>query len=1153
LGVAVTRFTPEQLLAIERRRGELLLDAGAGSGKTSVLVERFVRAVQEDGIAVGQILTITFTEKAASELRERIRHGLRQAGADEAARATEGAWISTIHAFCARLLRAHALEAGLDPEFGVLDERESAALRQTAFDTALAAAARTPEGVELISAFGPGTLRSTITSTYAELRGRGALEPTLPPTPLPPDPLDLRSACLLVEDLALVVARELGTIPRPGRRVIDALELLERVPHGLAGGRPWPGQLETLKLGNGAGALKTPACEDYREALAELQEMAAETVVVSARDAFDALLRGFGEAYRELKRGRSALDFTDLELLARELLRTPEIGNRYRERFTRVMVDEMQDTNSVQLELIDLVTQLDLVMVGDAQQSIYGFRHANVELFEERGRQLERIGARASLSTNFRSRAEILNALNGAFAVALGEGYRPLTAGRVDPPAADPRVELIIADRAQADPDPNVEQLAAPWRVAEARALAARVAELIGAGEARAGDIVVLLRATTDIHVYEQALAAAGVPTYVIGGRGYWTHPQVVELVGYLRALANPLDTEALYGVFLSPLCGISLDGLVLSAAGASEELGIDDRERLREFGDWFAAERRAATWLGPAQLLDRALARDGYERHIAGLPDSRRRLANVHKLLRLAREWQGEHGSDLRGFVDMLQTRAEGGEGARESEAPVESEALDAVRLMTIHRSKGLEFPVVCVADIGRQVMPRPGALIRVGRDGQTLGLRLKRPGDAQRVNVLAYEELKLEEREREAQEERRLFYVAMTRAKERLIVSGAARLDNWEQANRLAPVGWIGRAFVPDIATRAAAAAVRDALAAGDGATAGHGVPEPFVTDLGVLVRFLGSGPIAAPAGPGPSPGPLELAGAGAVWPERTERVPGEVSTGPPGGREAKAAPGSLSYTALATYEQCGYRFYVQRVLGLPDLPNPAPAEAVSMEAGPVAPTPAGSRAGGPGARGGLTAAQRGTVIHQLLAALDLRNPSLREAMPTDVRGLLAGLIGSPTFARLAGLRDVSREQRFAFPVGDTLITGVFDVIAQEGPGQLLVVDYKSDRLLGAAPAAVVAERYIGQRLIYALAALKLGAPAVEVVHLFLEAAENPVAAIFGAGELPALEAQLAERLVGPLSQDFRVTAEPGRRVCDGCPAQGGLCSHPLELTTR
>jgi hypothetical protein len=269
----------------------------------------------------------------------------------------------------------------------------------------------------------------------------------------------------------------------------------------------------------------------------------------------------------------------------------------------------------------------------------------------------------------------------------------------------------------------------------------------------------------------------------------------------------------------------------------------------------------------------------------------------------------------------------------------------------------------------------------------------------------------------------------------------------------------------------------------------------------------------------------------------------------------------PASLSYTALATYEQCGYRFYAQRVLGLPDLPTPAyvpaddelewPQTPTFTSVAPVAAAPAPAVASV--VRGGSGGAQRGTLIHQVLAGIDLRAPSLRDRMPADVRALLAGLIGSTSFGRLATIRDVSREQRFAFPVGATLITGVFDVIAQDRPGHLLVLDYKSDRLGGLDPALVVGERYLAQRLIYALAALKLGAPAVEVVHLFLEAPEDPVTAEFGAGDIPALEAELARRVAGVLAGEFRVSDTPGRRICDGCPAQGGLCSHPLELTTR
>ncbi len=160
----------------------------------------------------------------------------------------------------------------------------------------------------------------------------------------------------------------------------------------------------------------------------------------------------------------------------------------------------------------------------------------------------------------------------------------------------------------------------------------------------------------------------------------------------------------------------------------------------------------------------------------------------------------------------------------------------------------------------------------------------------------------------------------------------------------------------------------------------------------------------------------------------------------------------------------------------------------------------------------------------------------------MPPDVRGALTGLLGSSTFARLAALRDVRREQRFAFAVGETLITGVFDVLAREDRfNQVLVVDYKSDRIAGASPHAIVEARYRAQRTLYALAALKLGAPAVEVLHLFLEAPEDPVTALFRASDVPTLEADLLNRVAGPLAGNFPVTDAPGRQVCDGLSRPG------------
>ena len=213
-------FTDEQLVAIERRDGDLLLDAGAGSGKTSVLVERFVRSVLEDELEVGAILTITFTEKAAAEMRDRIRRRLRELGADDAARATEGAFISTIHGFCARVLRAHALAAGLDPAFVVLDAQDAERLADAAFDDALEELARRGSGthplaIDLIASYTAGGLRAAIQSLHAELRSRGERRPRLPA--LGPAP-DLDAARGEIEHAGAAALAELAapsTTPAP--------------------------------------------------------------------------------------------------------------------------------------------------------------------------------------------------------------------------------------------------------------------------------------------------------------------------------------------------------------------------------------------------------------------------------------------------------------------------------------------------------------------------------------------------------------------------------------------------------------------------------------------------------------------------------------------------------------------------------------------------------------------------------------------------------------------------------------------------------------------------------------------------------------------------------------------------------------------------
>jgi ATP-dependent helicase/nuclease subunit A len=820
------------------------------------------------------------------------------------------------------------------------------------------------------------------------------------------------------------------------------------------------------------------------------------------------------------------------------------------------MVDELQDTNRVQLELIETIADANLFTVGDAQQSIYRFRHADVELFEHRGEQLEAVKRRERLQTNFRSRPEILAALNAAFATALGDGFRPLVAGR---PAAGPdaSVELLLVDKGA---DWELEGLAAPWRLAEAQALARRIAELVAAGTAP-GEIVVLLRATTDMRAYERALERRGLPTYVIGGRGYWLHPQVLDMTNYLRALANPHDEEALYAVLASPLAGATIDALVV-LGGVARERGHDpwwalcfardelavlpgaDREALDRFADWFARQRAAVARSGIEELLDRALSESGYDLEMLALPGGRRRLANVRKLMRLGREYEREHGPDLRGFLTAIADRASGRAAeSRESEAPVEGEGLDAIRLMTIHRAKGLEFHTVCVADLGRSMRPAH-SILRIDGAGR-LGMRLARAGVGGRVSALDYDAIGVAERQAEEAEERRLFYVAMTRAQERLILSGATKFDGWPDGRGTGggPIAWIAPAFVPEFAQRLPEGEAEVQL---EGAT------------VRLSIAAADERPQHAPAQPAAIPTPSPPA--------------------PPALKRPAPAPPvtTLSYSSLGEYARCGYRFYAERVLRLPAVDRAVVAgDDRAGDDRPVNDRPGDGGAGDDRARDdrvGRSAVDRGVLIHALLERLDFRRAvapnqaavaaaasraQLAPPSPDEV-DQLAVLVGrfaaSALCARLAAAIEARREERFTFALPDgLLVTGAVDVRAREPGGRTLIVDYKSDRLEGAEPAVAVQRGYETQRLIYALAALLAGAQQVHVAYCFLENPESPVLTTFERSDLEPLERRLTELAGGVVRREFEVSPEPHRALCEGCPAEGGLCSWPLQVTRR
>ena len=304
------------------------------------------------------------------------------------------------------------------------------------------------------------------------------------------------------------------------------------------------------------------------------------------------------------------------------------------------MVDEFQDTNRLQLDLLEALERDNLFAVGDEFQSIYRFRHADVQIFRERHALLGEARVRG-LAANFRSDAELLDVLNAAFAAELGAGFRPLVAGREraaapgaelrlfdpDPPSGEPPVELLVTDTKGWEDRAGAIGLAAladqPWRRAEARLVAHRLREEISAGR-RPGDVVVLVRATASLRLFEQALEDQGLPTYVVGGRGYWSQEQVRDGLAYLGALANPRDEAAFYAVLASPFCGAGSDALaLLSAAG---------RECRR--GPWAALRDAAAAGAGALPPATRRLARP----RPRGCGASRRRTGPVVRVRALLR-----------------------------------------------------------------------------------------------------------------------------------------------------------------------------------------------------------------------------------------------------------------------------------------------------------------------------------------------------------------------------------------------------------------------------------------------------------------------------------------------------------------------------------
>ena len=1109
---------PEQVAAIEAP-GVVFVSAGAGTGKTTVLVERFVKAVCERGLDIDSLLVITYTERAAGELRERIRIRLAAAGRPELARELDAAWISTIHGFCHRLLRSHPFAAGIDPRFRVLDDAQARVLQREAFEQALTDFCADDDGewLGLLSTYGVRALRRMLTGVHETLRaaGRPLTLELGARIGLPARSEELREAARL-----LAADEEAGETARA--TAARALEVLEE--------RTLPERLLDLAELKATGE----RAAGYEEARRGVEQAALDELAARDRDLLQELLERFGAAYRAAKERESALDFEDLQLAARDLLRE-DAAVREREswRFRSIMVDEFQDTNRLQCEIVDLLAEgtdgKELFFVGDEFQSIYRFRHADVEVFRERR---EQSGGVLALTQNYRSRPEVLAAVNHLFSSEFGDDFQPLAAaGRFPDPVFGAPVELLVTDKS------SYAGTRTHWRRAEARHIAARVKQLVEQGEASAGEIVLLFAAGTDAEHYEDELRRAGLQTYRATGRGYFGQQQVVDLLAYLRLLHNRYDDEALITVLASPFVGLSNDALVLLRRAAPKrplflpferglpgDISEEDLRLCRAFLQRFERLADAAVGLSLEQLCERIVADHDYDLAVLAQWDGRRRYANMRKLARLARSYEELRGRDIEGFVRFV--REQEAVGARELEAVAEEEDADAVRLLTIHSAKGLEFKVVIVADAGRdRNAPSPDEILCLP-DGR-FGFRVADPATGSRRPAFGYEEVRAAEREAERAERLRLYYVAMTRAIDRLIVSGA--IDPARTADQATPIGWV-----------LARLEAQELAAAGDG-------PIELVRDgARLLVRVDRHRTEPAEV--------AEAGGADVAVPEEGQLalfIGGELPPLPPPAPRLPELPPvpvpplhrvrRLSYSALALFDRCSYRYYAERVAGM----------RADDARGTV-----------PGATG-LAATEIGDAVHRLLETVDLAAPAVPDVEQVRawypavteeelerIRGFVSSYCDSELARRVGGLAGAVPERPFAFEHAGVLLHGRLDVHWSDG-GRALVLDYKTNSLAEGTPEEIVQADYRLQQLVYALACFRAGADEVEVVYHFLERPDAVVSTTFARGDLGALEAELSVAIARIDEGDFRPT--PSEFTCAGCPALDRVCAGPRLLSVQ
>jgi ATP-dependent helicase/nuclease subunit A len=1138
--------------AVSDLASDLAVIAGAGSGKTTALVERFVAIAGQPGLGPDRVLALTFTEKAAAEMKGRIVRRFSDAKDELRRRQTEAAYVSTIHGFAARLLKENPFEAGVDPAFTVLAEFDQELLAEEALQAMYADPVLGAYAERLGKSHDGGWQLFDLVRRVARALREGAAQARCEAD------LALSGRDDVVVAAALERVRE--WMSGQARAALDALPdlegLLSVVVMKPAGKRfaAKEAYLAAVRAAISAGAFDADApvwtatgftagiAADERPPIRELldtvrgiaqalcgvdlaHEAMLERELLPLKRAIYAAAAVSSDSYAAAKRAQGALDYHDLQRRAVTLLEQDEVvRRRYAERFRHLLLDEAQDTDELQHALISCLRTPEnhTFLVGDPKQAIYEFRGANPDVFDGAVQGLP-AGDRLRFDENFRSRPELLGFINGIGGALLGDRFAPLLP-RADygaVPFAGAHVEVVHVVRGEVpgeDGEPVVEALSDARR-REAAVVADRVAELLretplvlDPDHPRGGvpvplqprHIALLFRTRTTIPYFERAFAERGIPYVSAVGQEFYERTEVLDCLMLLRALEQPLDDLALASVLKSPFFGTS-DGDLLRLRGVErgDRAGragprplyryLDRVESVASFRSTFEAVRARTRGRPAADALDEALRAFGYEAALASHRDGRAMLANVAKLRRqvadLGAATVGEALRELERARALL---------VEERQAPLLGPADDVVVFTTIHQAKGLEWPVVCLPNLqgtrrgGRpDFSPRHGCLV------------LDALVDGEKETPASVEPVAEELKARSEWEERRLLYVAATRARERLILTSSveqSRLDAEPKPSFASYFAFLAGALGPVFQRE------------GDIRTGG----------ARLIVRHQ-RGPVSPPA--------RLVEGAPLI--ARVAVRPKAPEHAAPGALPGRVAPPlSVKVTELLTYARCPLVYRYAVALDIPEHPpRRAALRGGAREVSPV---------------------ERGTIVHRLLERADLTADAAAESRrvaagePESIRGdlerMLTGVLSGEVGDLVRHAVRVERELPFGMLMDGIEISGVIDLAVQRADGAWTVLDYKSNDISRAGRLEHLAEHYRPQLELYALAMERAGMG--DVSHCALVFLNGPEVRQWPFEDVDAARAEGVTRalLRGVASADYATGA--GAKCAECGYRKRGIC---------